>query len=439
MAWFGKSGSRAAEPSRPPTRRYHFHLPGVMYIAVTLFLALGAINSQNNLLFCSLGLAIGGLLVSGVLSGSALMGLRLERRPPAHTSVGRATTLRYDLSNRNRFFPAFGLTLEELPVADNSRRPTWPGLLPAPRAFAAAAPARSTVHASATIIPVRRGRADFLAARAWTTFPFGLARKSVTFHLPQTMIVLPPELALRSGVIEDLTARSPHGVGGERSPGMGDEFFGLREYVPGDSPRRIAWRRTARTGDLVVRQNTTPSPLRLWVVLDLDRRGSPRLSPGQATAPLEPVARSSLASHVLDERAIALAAAILRNAADQDIAVGLSVPPARLLHPPRLGRFHLDRLLAELALLDLAAARRSGSVGFPDPVARSGACLVVHTGEIDRSFGPRHARHLRAADLDRMIEESAQSRRLTGLIDSAPMPSARRRWPLVRWTREDPA
>src|SRR5207253_2912685 len=37
-------------PARP-LRRYHFHAPGLVYILVTLFIAIGAINSQNNLLF----------------------------------------------------------------------------------------------------------------------------------------------------------------------------------------------------------------------------------------------------------------------------------------------------------------------------------------------------------------------------------------------------
>ena len=30
------------------------------------------------------------------------------------------------------------------------------------------------------------------------------------------------------------------------APGFGEEFFGLREYVPGDPPRMVAWRPSAR-------------------------------------------------------------------------------------------------------------------------------------------------------------------------------------------------
>src|ERR1041385_4840021 len=65
----------ASKPAAP-LRRYHFHGPGLVYILVTLFIAMGAINSQNNLLFAALGLAIGGLLISGIISGGALLGVR---------------------------------------------------------------------------------------------------------------------------------------------------------------------------------------------------------------------------------------------------------------------------------------------------------------------------------------------------------------------------
>lgn len=396
-----------------PTRRYHFHFPGVMYVAVTLFVALGAINSQNNLLFLALGLAMGGLLVSGILSGASLMGLRLERALPAHGLVGRPLVIRYTVANRNRLFPAFGLTITELAAGSGGRAATWPARLPPPRGFLAGVAAAGSGAVEVTVAPVSRGRADFLAVQVSTTFPFGLARKSVTFRVPQTTLILPAEVPLRPNVLGALAARALHGVGGERDPGMGDEFFGLREYVAGDSPRQIAWRRTARTGELVVRQNTVPTPLRLWVVL--------RASAGD--------------SAVTVERSIALAAAVLRDAADQDVAVGLAVPALGTLHAPRMGRAHLERLLTELALLDQRELASSNQSGFPDPIARSGACVVVHAGGIDRSYGPRHAKHLEGDGLAGLVQPSVATERLLAMIDAAGAAPARRRfgWTSVRW------
>jgi uncharacterized protein (DUF58 family) len=48
----------------------------------------------------------------------------------------------------------------------------------------------------------------------------------------------------------------------------GDEFFALRPYVSGDELRRVHWRASARTGDLVVKQEERPRTGRVTVLLD---------------------------------------------------------------------------------------------------------------------------------------------------------------------------
>jgi hypothetical protein len=44
-----RSGQRVGQ------RRYHFRYAGLIYIGVTVFIAIGALNSQNNLLFWAWG------------------------------------------------------------------------------------------------------------------------------------------------------------------------------------------------------------------------------------------------------------------------------------------------------------------------------------------------------------------------------------------------
>ncbi len=48
----------------------------------------------------------------------------------------------------------------------------------------------------------------------------------------------------------------------------GDEFFALRPYVVGDEIKRVNWRASARTDDLVVRQEEKPKTGRVTVILD---------------------------------------------------------------------------------------------------------------------------------------------------------------------------
>ena len=57
-----------------------------------------------------------------------------------------------------------------------------------------------------------------------------------------------------------------------------DSFRGLREYVAGDDLRLVHWRSSARTGELVVRQDEQPRPQATAVVLDLRRTAHAGLS-----------------------------------------------------------------------------------------------------------------------------------------------------------------
>jgi uncharacterized protein (DUF58 family) len=50
--------------------------------------------------------------------------------------------------------------------------------------------------------------------------------------------------------------------------GSGNELFGIREYRPGDSLRRIHWRSSARHGELVVREYEPPGVQTLGIFVD---------------------------------------------------------------------------------------------------------------------------------------------------------------------------
>jgi len=51
----------------------------------------------------------------------------------------------------------------------------------------------------------------------------------------------------------------------------GSEFYGMREYVPGDDVRRIVWRASARTGTLMVKEFEQGITDKITLVLDTDR------------------------------------------------------------------------------------------------------------------------------------------------------------------------
>lgn len=377
-----------------PRRRYHFHLPGLLYTVVTVFLALGAFNSQNNLLFWALGLAFGGLIVSGVVSGSVLMGIQIRREPVAPAAVGESMRVRYLLANASRFVPAFALHIEE--ADEHVRRgptPTWRWHIEQPKGLVLHVGPRERVSVVAEVTPERRGEVRFTAVRVWTTFPFGITKKSVTFFQEGTAVVRPRLLPVRTSLLESIRSRTNMGHEATSIAGMGEEFFGLREYVPGDPPRMLAWRPSARLNQLVVRTNTTPSPRKVWLVLRLEGAGEE-----------------------MQERAISLVASLLSLAARQGNSVGLAVPGAGIVISPRNEPRHVERLLNELGCLDLAALNVSQRVErFPAAASHGGGCIVVHAGSLDPTWGSRRARHLSARSLESLLSSNEGEHEVGGV------------------------
>jgi hypothetical protein len=71
----------ARADARRIRRIVRFNWSGLVYLLMTVFLLLAALNIQNNLLFLAFGVAISGIVLSGLMSGPALMGVRVSRIP----------------------------------------------------------------------------------------------------------------------------------------------------------------------------------------------------------------------------------------------------------------------------------------------------------------------------------------------------------------------
>lgn len=307
-------------------RRYHFHGPGLAYAATLVVIMLGAINGQNNVLFWLFGLGVAGLLVSGVLSGAALMGLELDRDVPTTGTRRETLAIRYRLRNRSWFIPAFALTIEELP-ASIKRRPggTWRGTADRITAFAANIPVRGEGVTYASLVPNRRGRFTFGAVRVSTTFPFGLAKKSVTFWMHAEVLVLPKAVPVAEPALDGLS-RLGRSEGTTRRSRGGEEFFALREYVPGDPLRLIAARASARQNRTIVRDLAESGAGRITIIADIP----------------DDSANS--------ERTMDAAAGFAKAALARGLHVGVRSPDGTISVPARGGPRQLQRCLEVLAL-----------------------------------------------------------------------------------------
>ena len=382
-------------------RRYHLHVPGLVYVALTIFVGVAAVNRPNNLLVWVFGAMLAGVLISGLVSGGMLMGVRATRLDPRRGAVGEPLVVRYAIWNRSRVWSAFNLHIEERVASDRISSGTrdssalgWQRSMKPADGWVLHAGPGETVHGEVVFIPQSRGSVAFEPFRIWTTFPFGFLRKSVSFSQRTETLVFPRVLRLRDDLIGSLVRGGMGGFRLSSSPGPGEDYFGVRDYRPGDSVRQIAWKRVAMGQGLVSIERSRTSPPRLRVVLNL-RCPTDRLR----------LSNSDLTPREIEENAISLTASLLARAETDGYEVGLTVlglPAPRM--PLRRGHWHVEKLMAALAALDLDAPRDDNAL-IVDSDRDRATIVVVHPDRAVPSVAPKGAWHLVATQLNTLLAQ----------------------------------
>lgn len=96
-----------------------------------------------------------------------------------------------------------------------------------------------------------RGGYGFESVRAQVNDPLRLTSRAVELEAKGQLFVFPPILRLRHVAIHPRRTRVYAGMIPARVGGTGTDFFGVREYHPGDPPRAINWRASAHREDVL--------------------------------------------------------------------------------------------------------------------------------------------------------------------------------------------
>ena len=189
----------------------------------------------------------------------------------------------------------------------------------------------------------------------------GFFYRRVFFRSPTEYLVLPPLTD------DDGTQRAnkrfntlpPPGVHRIRRAGSGTELLHLRDYLPGDPPKTIAWKASARKDKLITKELESDVPVRC--VLFLDASNSTRLGA---------VGKTPLA------KLAGIGAGVLQAAAGDRDLVGLTVfdeVEAQVQKPARTRR-HTMELLRILA--ETAGRQAENTDGDPATLQRHGFSLA---------------------------------------------------------------
>ncbi|HZZ73755.1 MAG TPA: DUF58 domain-containing protein [Pirellulales bacterium] len=258
-----------------------FTREGEYYLFVFGFVVGGGIIREINLLLLFSGLLAAPLLWSGFAAGRAVRGVSLRRVAPKLILAGDRLqvqllgTLRRAAPSARWFVAKDRLTRIDN-GADDPRRtaaaasnepteiasPSAPRALSPPRAakpfeVAVQLPCqaqRTQLQGEYQGVLLERGRYEFGPLKLSTTFPWGLMRRTVSQPETQTLLVGPRLGRLLPGW-NHWQPEKWHPVQQSRlKQGTDGEFYGLRDWRPGDDRRTVHWRTSARRGNLIVRQ-----------------------------------------------------------------------------------------------------------------------------------------------------------------------------------------
>lgn len=336
-------------------------LSGLGFLLGTTLIGLTAVDADVNLLLMLFGLCVGAFLVNFLLGWRCLRFINIRRIAPDAAVVGQQFDLRYVVTNRHRWITARALIIEDEAYSSAT--------IPNPQGFITALAPGETRTINIPYLCDLRGRLTFSSFRVMSGFPFNLLVKWRRLLDEREMVIYPMLGSLRADPRTFAraldTSSNSSNLGRQRGE---EEYFGIREYRHGDSLRKIHWRRSARTGQLMIRETAATATQQYWCVVDSRQIDN----------------QDSAADQL--EKVLSAAATFVCAVLEQGASVGLicNGDPLIIL-PPGAGRSHRPRLLRELALRysdhhdELASHIRS----HPWPARWHGACFYFACGNDD--------------------------------------------------------
>lgn len=320
-------------------RRLSFTREGKVVVLVSVGLGVAAVNTGNNLIYLVFSLSLALILLSGILSEANLRGLRCHPigflRVPARETI----PIRVTVESRRKRFAAY--SIEARPLFDSA------DVVVEPARFLQVRPNEVT-SATCRVTFAHRGDHVLRGMEISTTFPFSFFRKALSLPVgpgsgrhgedwaANRIVRVHPRVR---DIVAWSLARAPEGEDEHRSvAGRGTEFFGVRDYRPGDHPRWILYRRSATRLTPVVREVEDQGVRSVWIALL------------NATSGDRPVSVWAVEDAI--ERAASLVVAFLRRG----FVVGLSSASSQV--SPGTGPAQMERVLDELALLPVLIGGR---------------------------------------------------------------------------------
>ena len=282
LLWGVKQLLSAARLSQTATRRPVWNRnrmaitrEGIVYVTIMSVMFLGSIIGRTNMLMFVFAMMIGPWVLNGWIAFSMVRRTLAKRVFPHRVMAGELVSIEIEVANRKWFLSSWLLAARDQVTHLRDRFQA--------SALFVRVPAGQTRRGHYFVRFSQRGEYSFGPLELTTHFPLGLIERGLLFNDFAKLIVHPRVGRMTSRWRSDLWNATELAEQRRMRAGLfDDEFHRIREYRPGDNPKAIHWRTTARSGELMVReyQQTRDRDLVLLVELwqpaqpttaDLDR------------------------------------------------------------------------------------------------------------------------------------------------------------------------
>lgn len=235
--------------SRPVWNRNRMAITreGIVYVAIMSVMFLGSIIGRTNMLMFVFAMMIGPWVLNGWIAFSMLRRLQAKRILPHRVMAGELVSVELEIANHKWILNSWLLAARDRVAHVRDRFQAT--------ALFVRVPAGQTRRGHYFVRFSQRGEYSFGPLELTTHFPLGLVERGLLFNDFAKLIVHPRIGRMTSRWRSDQWNATELAEQRRTRAGLhDDEFHRIREYRPGDNPKAIHWRTTARHGDLMVRE-----------------------------------------------------------------------------------------------------------------------------------------------------------------------------------------
>jgi len=225
---------------------------GTSFVIFTVVIGFAAINTGNNALYIGLSLMLGCLLLSGVASKDGLKQLVVEFDGVDEAWAMRPAHGRLRIRNRSRIWNVRDVII----TSDELAAPLSLPLIKR----------REEIIVHAMFSFRRRGLTQLTRVDLYTRFPFGFFLKKRRPRLTGDVVVFPRLLG--DDYPRDRFRENRGDLQSSNRIGGGTDIHSFRDYVRGDSLRRVHWKKSASLGRWIIKQTEVETGQSVHIVVD---------------------------------------------------------------------------------------------------------------------------------------------------------------------------